>query len=365
MSRSFLLSALFHIGVGLLLIVGLANLGRELPPETFVTVDIVTADAAEAPPAAAPQAAAAPLPSREAASPAPPPPPPPAPEPEPRPEPQPTPTPAPPPPPPPPPPPSPEPPKPPPPAPPLQAPEPTPDPVPPPKPQTKVEPPKPVEELPKAEPPKPEPPKVTPRVQRKPDPPKEPEPKQAAEAEKKPEPPKPEPPKPAEPVKKAEPAKKPEPAPEPKEDSFAALLRNVEKLDKRVQAPETRQGKGTAPNPGTAGARADGQQVAQISASQLAGMISRQVTPCWRIPIGAQGGERMRAELNIVINPDGNVRSVTPLDEARIAADPVFRAFAESAVRAVRACSPLQLPPESYQQWRNVIFNFDPSLMAG
>ena len=45
--------------------------------------------------------------------------------------------------------------------------------------------------------------------------------------------------------------------------------------------------------------------------------------------------------------------------------DPVFRAFAESAVRAVRACSPLKLPPESYQVWRNIIFNFDPSRMAG
>ena len=155
------------------------------------------------------------------------------------------------------------------------------------------------------------------------------------------------------------------PTPEPKEDSFAALLRSVEKQAKRVEAPETRAGKGQAETPGTAGTRAQGQQMAQISGSQLAGMISRQVTPCWRIPIGAQGGERMRAELNIVISPDGSVRSVTPVDEARMTSDPVFRAFTESAVRAVRSCSPLQLPPESYQQWRNVIFNFDPSLMAG
>ena len=48
-----------------------------------------------------------------------------------------------------------------------------------------------------------------------------------------------------------------------------------------------------------------------------------------------------------------------------MASDPVYRAFAESAVRAVRACSPLKLPPESYQQWRNVIFNFDPAMLAG
>jgi colicin import membrane protein len=53
------------------------------------------------------------------------------------------------------------------------------------------------------------------------------------------------------------------------------------------------------------------------------------------------------------------------MDAARMGNDPVFRAFAESAVRAVRSCSPLKLPPESYQVWRNIIFNFDPSLMTG
>ena len=73
----------------------------------------------------------------------------------------------------------------------------------------------------------------------------------------------------------------------------------------------------------------------------------------------------MRAELNIVMGPDGSIQSVVPMDKARMAGDPVFRAFAESAVRAVRACSPLKLPPESFQVWRNIIFNFDPSRLAG
>ena len=73
----------------------------------------------------------------------------------------------------------------------------------------------------------------------------------------------------------------------------------------------------------------------------------------------------MRAELNIVMGPDGSIQSVVPMDTARMADDPVFRAFAESAVRAVRACSPLKLPPESFQVWRNIIFNFDPSRLAG
>jgi outer membrane biosynthesis protein TonB len=187
-------------------------------------------------------------------------------------------------------------------------------------------------------------------------------------AEKPPAPAKPEPPRAEPPRSVARPAPpKPaeaKPAPEPEADDFAALLRSVEKLDRRHQAPETRAGRGVATRPGTAG-RADAEAAAQISASRLAALISRQVTPCWRIPIGAQGVGGMRAEVNILMAPDGNVQAVIPLDEARIAGDPVFRAFAESAVRAVRACSPLKLPPESYAQWRNVIFNFDPSMLAG
>jgi outer membrane biosynthesis protein TonB len=180
------------------------------------------------------------------------------------------------------------------------------------------------------------------------------------------EPRKPEPPR-AEPAKLAQrPASSTakEAAPKAPADSFASLLKSVEKLEKRVEAPEQRAGTGTAAADGARGGRDDG-AAAAANAAELAAMISRQVTPCWRIPIGAQDAGRMRAELNIVIGPDGNVRSVVPLDEGRLNGDPVFRAFAESAVRAVRACSPLKLPAESYDVWRNVIFNFDPSQMTG
>ena len=95
----------------------------------------------------------------------------------------------------------------------------------------------------------------------------------------------------------------------------------------------------------------------------LAAAVSRQVTPCWNIPVGAQGVEGLRAELHIQLRPDGGVQSVEPTDPGRMEADPAFRTFAESAVRAVRACAPLKLPPEQYQVWRNIIFNFDASLI--
>ena len=142
------------------------------------------------------------------------------------------------------------------------------------------------------------------------------------------------------------------------------MLRSVEKTPKQVKAPRSARARARPPRqagpgqPGTA-------KVAQINPSLLAASISRQITPCWNIPVAAQGIGGLRVELNIVMGPDGGIQSVVPVDAARMGRDPVFRAFAESAVRAVRACSPLKLPPESYQVWRNIIFNFDPQRMTG
>jgi outer membrane biosynthesis protein TonB len=347
MRRSLIASLLFHLAVAAALFVGLPQMGENLPVETPITVEIVS-DASEAkpsplPPKPSPPAQAAPLPQRQAATPAPPPP---VPKVEQKPEVKPAP---------------------PPPPPPAQA---KPEPPPPPKPEPepkKAEAPKPEPAPKKAEAPKPEPVPEPRKVEAKPPPPKpvKPEPPKPVEAAK-PEPKKEEPKKPVE-VAKAEPKKEKPPTPpaaKSEDSDFDALLRSVEQTPKRVQAPEKREAKGTVAEAGGTGQPGQAQQAA-INPSLLAASISRQITPCWNIPVAAQGIGGLRAELNIVMAPDGSVQSVVPMDAARMSGDPVFRAFAESAVRAVRACSPLKLPPESYQVWRNIIFNFDPSLMAG
>jgi outer membrane biosynthesis protein TonB len=350
MRRSLIASLLFHLAVVAALFVGLPRMGENLPVEAPITVEIVS-DASEAkpsplPPKPAPPAQAAPLPQRQAATPAPPPP---APKVEQKPEAKPAP---------------------PPPPPPAQAkpepPPPKPEPLPEPK---KAEAPKPEPAPKKAEAPKPEPVPEPRKVEAKPPPkkpePVKPEPPKPVEAAK-PEPKKEEPKKPVE-VAKAEPKKEKPPTPpaaKTEDSDFDALLRSVEQTPKRVQAPEKREAKGTVAEAGGTGQPGQAQQAA-INPSLLAASISRQITPCWNIPVAAQGIGGLRAELNIVMAPDGSVQSVVPMDAARMSGDPVFRAFAESAVRAVRACSPLKLPPESYQVWRNIIFNFDPSLMAG
>ena len=45
--------------------------------------------------------------------------------------------------------------------------------------------------------------------------------------------------------------------------------------------------------------------------------------------------------------------------------DAFFRSAAESALRAVLRCSPLRLPREKYDTWKNSTFTFDPRDMLG
>ena len=103
-----------------------------------------------------------------------------------------------------------------------------------------------------------------------------------------PEPPKPAPPeKPLE-VAKEEPKKPQPPTPEKAASDFDALLASVEAQAKRVKEPEKRQAKGAAAERGGTNSPGDAQQ-AQANPSALIAAISQQVTPCWNIPLAAQG----------------------------------------------------------------------------
>jgi hypothetical protein len=68
----------------------------------------------------------------------------------------------------------------------------------------------------------------------------------------------------------------------------------------------------------------------------------------------------MVVRLRIQVRPDRTVQHVSIEDGARLAADPTFRAVAESARRAVDRCSPLQLPPDKYAIWREINMSFYP-----
>jgi hypothetical protein len=136
------------------------------------------------------------------------------------------------------------------------------------------------------------------------------------------------------------------------------MLRSVEQLPERVQAEAPREGQGIA-------ATADPGQVrsrigeAGLSAGEL-DALRRQIGGCWSLPAGLDGVEDMVVRLRIQVRPDRTVQQVTIQDQARFDRDPTYRAVAESARRAVDRCSPLQLPPDKYALWRDMVLNFRP-----
>ncbi len=239
---------------------------------------------------------------------------------------------------------------------------------------------------PQPKPPPPPPPQ--PQAAHPPPPPPPPDPVKAPEPETVPVPtPKPKPveapaPKPKpEPVKEAKvpprPKEKPKP-PAPKQ-TLTSLLKDIRKDLK--PAPTKPANKPEPPKdlardlvaslkPEEAPARPAQapSALAQREASQIAEAVRSQITPCWAVPAGAKDARDMRIGIHITLNPDGTLRGVPTLeDSSRVGSDPVFRAFAESALRAIQnpRCSPLRLPPDRYATWSDMTIVFDPRELVG
>ena len=65
--------------------------------------------------------------------------------------------------------------------------------------------------------------------------------------------------------------------------------------------------------------------------------------------------------LKIFTNPDGSVVNVQIIDVAFYKKDPVYRAAADSARRAVKDCSPLPLPKNKYDLFKICLLYTSPS----
>jgi colicin import membrane protein len=244
-------------------------------------------------------------------------------------------------------------------------------PPPPPEPQKVAEAPKPAEPPPappKAPEPKPEPPKEAeaPKPVEAPKPePKPPEPKKAeTPPEKPPEPKKaeakPEKPKPPEP----KPQKTAKPAPEKKPQQQSFDLDKVAALvDKRAPsttasvAPQAAEQTTAGLSSGTA---------SNLSVSErraIDGMIRDRLIECWNPPVGMTNAAELIVKVEFRLNPDGSLAGNPVVVNSGSSAQ--FRAASDSALRAVRRCVPLDLPPDSYDYWQSVHINFDPREMVG
>ena len=93
--------------------------------------------------------------------------------------------------------------------------------------------------------------------------------------------------------------------------------------------------------------------------------LRRQLENCWNVPIGARDVADMIIDVNLIVNPDRTVMQARIVDKSRYNSDSFFRAVADTAIRAVRspACSPLELPEDKYDTWKNITVEFNPREM--
>ena len=101
----------------------------------------------------------------------------------------------------------------------------------------------------------------------------------------------------------------------------------------------------------------------QLSQNEIA-MIKAQLTSCWNVPAGITDAKDLTVEVQFSLNRDGSL-SGDPivLNHGKHA---LFQIAAESAVTAVRRCSPFQrLPVSKYEVWRELLIDFDPKEMFG
>ena len=240
-------------------------------------------------------------------------------------------------------------------------PEPKPDPLtpPPPSPPPSSEsappspPPPPAPEPPKPSPPPPPPPPPVP------DPlpaPKPPEPKPEPP---KPEPPKPEPPKPEPPKPQAKPTP-PKPDKTKQDQQFDDLLKN---LTAKATAQEKQDTPAKPKQVATAAASAQPNAPlgSQLTTSEKDTIVA-QIEKCWSPPLGAKDAKNLVITLRVQLASDGTAQTVQVVDQGRYNSDGFFRAAADSAVRAIHNpnCVPLKVPPDKFDEWKNMTLNFDP-----
>lgn len=195
-----------------------------------------------------------------------------------------------------------------------------------------------------------------------------PEPKEEKPKDKKPEP-KPEPKKEAVPLPDAKPKPKektPEKKPEKKPDAkkqpdFDDILKD---LAKQADEEKKKQPEKTFDDV-LKGVNAQGEYnpALPMSVSQL-DAIRSQIQRCWNVPSGVKDDYSLVVVLRMSVERNGVVTAVDYENKSRYNSDAVYRAAVDSAVRAVRTCSPLKnLPLDKYDSWREMELTFDPKDM--
>ena len=93
-------------------------------------------------------------------------------------------------------------------------------------------------------------------------------------------------------------------------------------------------------------------------------LLRQQLHSCLNLNVGVANLKEIKPVIFIEVNPDRTVKSAKVVNQEKLI-DPSFRTAAEAAMRAVNNpdCSPLLLPEDKYDLWKEINFTFDFSWM--
>ncbi|MDC6465395.1 cell envelope integrity protein TolA [Pelagibacteraceae bacterium] len=93
--------------------------------------------------------------------------------------------------------------------------------------------------------------------------------------------------------------------------------------------------------------------------------LKAQIFGCWSLPLGLPYHENLLVRIKLKLKPDGMVLKSEILDHARMnkPGQGFYKVLAESALRAIRICQPLRVPPTGYEKWKDLQLNFDANEM--
>ncbi len=151
------------------------------------------------------------------------------------------------------------------------------------------------------------------------------------------------------------------------EPNFDKMMKNLAEAKEKSQSTEIR--KKLSVSKSDSDKKNSQFKIDQASLAKTLGeKFFEQVYPCWSIPAGAKGADRIKVDVRLRLKPDGSV-SVPPvyISPMGMKKDPFHIAIAESALRALSnpRCMPVKLPIESYHIWKEWIVTFNPAGALG
>ena len=93
--------------------------------------------------------------------------------------------------------------------------------------------------------------------------------------------------------------------------------------------------------------------------------LRAQIFGCWSVPLGLPYDQDLLVRIKLELKKDGTIMKSEILDHERMnrPGQKFYKVLAESALRAVRLCQPLKVPPTGYDKWKDLQLNFNPTEM--